>query len=163
MDNTSQIQNLNKWFWYYGVLPLVTLYLICINLVAELFQLSLVMLPTRSVTEFYMSELLFWSTLGIASIMIVWCNINAIRVFTLSSKIEAQDYKRKCTIMKISVFVFPILAFLCFIPVSLFFSFQGIYVPLFPIIEPFKDYLTPILYPIYEQLFEGFRFNLFYN
>ena len=159
MDNTSQIQILNKWFWYYGVLPLVTLYLICINFTAEFMYMS----PTRSRTEFFMSELLLCSTLGIASIMIVWCNINAIRVFTLSSKIEAKDYKRKCTIMKISVFVFPILAFLCFIPVSLFFSFQGIYVPLFPIIEPFKDYLTPILYPIYEQLFEGFRFNIFYN
>ena len=159
MDNTSQIQNLNKWFWYYGVLPLVTLYLICTNFTAEFLYMS----PTRSRTEFFMSELLFWSTLVIASIMIVWCVINAIKVFTLSSKIEVKDYKRKCTIMRISVIVFPILAFLCFIPVSLFFSFQGIYVPLFPIIEPFKDYLTPILYPIYEQLFEGFRFNLFYN
>ena len=142
------IDKLNRWFWYYGVLPLVFAYVICLNFIAEFVHILLIE-KNRSITMSYMGELLFYSTLGMAFLMIVWCIINAVRVYIISSKITAPEFKGKKYSFNISVILFPIIAFLGFIPVALILCKTKIYFPLFPLIEPIAQDLTPYLFPIY--------------
>ena len=74
------IDKLDRWFWYYGVLPLVFAYIICLNFTAEFVDILLIE-RDRSITLSYMGVMLFYSTLGMAFLMIFWCIINAF-VFT---------------------------------------------------------------------------------
>ena len=70
-DQILIMNKLNKWFWYFGVLPLVISYLMCLNFTAE--YLSIAMIERPSITLRYMGELLGFTTLGLAIIMIIWC------------------------------------------------------------------------------------------
>ena len=146
-DQILLMGKLRKWFWYYGVLPLVFAYLICLNFSAEF--VNILVIANRSITLYYMAELLYYSTFGIGCLMIVWCIINAVRVYIISSKITAPEFKRKKYSFNISVILFPIIAFLGFIPISLILCKTKIYFPLFPLIEPIAQDLTPYLFPIY--------------
>ena len=148
---TDQILIMNKlkrWFWYFGVIPLVFAYVICLNFIAEFVDIILSE-KHKSITISYMAELLFYSTLGIACMMIMWCFINAVRVFIISSKITSPEFKKKKYSLNISVILFPIIAFLGFIPLALILCKTKIYFPLFPLIEPIAQDLTPYLFPIY--------------
>ena len=146
-DQILIMDKLRKWFWYYGVLPLVVAYVICLNFAAEF--VNIVVIENRSITLYYMGELLYYTTVGIAFLMIIWCIINAIRVYIISSKITAPEFKRKKYSFNISVILFPIIAFLGFIPLALILCKTKIYFPLFPLIEPIAQDLTPYLFPIY--------------
>ena len=147
-DQILIMDKLRKWFWFFGVLPLVSAYVICLNFTAEFVHILLIE-KNRSITMSYMGELLFYSTLGMSCLMIVWCIINAVRVFIISSKITSPEFKRKKYSLNISVILFPIFAFLGFIPLSLILYKTEIYFPLFPLIEPIAQDLTPYLFPIY--------------
>ena len=147
-DQILIIDKLNRWFWYFGVLPLVFTYVICLNFTAELVDILMIE-KDKSITLSYMAALLFYSTLGMAFLMIVWCIINAVRVYIISSKITAPEFKGKKYSFNISVILFPIIAFLGFIPVALILCKTKIYLPLFPLIEPIAQDLTPYLFPIY--------------
>ena len=160
---TDQLLNskLNKWFWYCGVLPLTTSYLICLNFTAEFIDISLVERP--STTLFYMGELLGYTTLGLAIIMIFWCNINAMQVHKISSKITKSEFRIKKYILNTSVIFFPVVAFFGFVPFALILFDKKLFIPLFPIIEPIAQKLTPYLFPVYlviksfvKLIFTGF-------
>ena len=63
------------------------------------------------------------------------------------------------------VFLFDIIAFLGFIPLALILSKTKMYFPLFPLIEPIAQDLTPYLFPIYllitnasEYMFGNFSY-----
>ena len=147
-DQILVMTKLNRWFWYFGVIPLVISYIMFLNFTAVFFDILFIE-HDRSITLSYMGELLFYSTLGMALVMIVWCIINAVRVYIISSKITAPEFKRKKYSFNISVILFPIIAFLGFIPISLILCKTKIYFPLFPLIEPIAQDLTPYLFPIY--------------
>jgi len=147
-DQMLIIDKLDRWFWYYGVLPLVFAYIICLNFTAEFVDILMIE-QDRSITLSYMGAMLFYSTLGMAFLMIFWCIINAVRVYVISSKITAPEFKRKKYTLNISVILFPIIAFLGFIPLALILCKTKIYFPLFPLIEPIAQDLTPYLFPIY--------------
>lgn len=147
-DQILIMGKLRKWYWYYGFLPLIVAYVICLNFTAEFVHILLIE-KNRPITMPYMGELLFYSTLGMAFLMIVWCIINAVRVYIISSKITAPEFKGKKYSFNISVILFPIIAFLGFIPVALILCKTKIYFPLFPLIEPIAQDLTPYLFPIY--------------
>ena len=162
-DQILIMGKLRKWFWYYGVLPLVVAYMICLNFAAEF--VNIVVIENRSITLSYMGELLYYSTVGIAFLMIIWCLINAIRVYIISSKITAHELKGKKYSFNTSVILFPIIAFFGFIPLALVLSKTKIYFPLFPLIEPIAQDLTPYLFPIYllitnasEYMFGNFSY-----
>ena len=87
------MNKLNNWFWYFGVLPLVISYLMCLNFTAE--YLSIAMIERPSITLRYMGELLGFTTLGLAIIMIIWCVINSFRVHKIASKIKVSEFKTK--------------------------------------------------------------------
>ena len=113
-----------------------------------------------------MGSMLFYSTLGMAFLMIFWCIINAVRVYIISSKITSPEFKRKKYTLNISVILFPIIAFLGFIPLALILCKTKIYFPLFPLIEPIAQDLTPYLFPIYlfiinasEYMFGNFSYS----
>ena len=163
-DQILIMDKLRKWFWYYGVLPLVVAYVICLNFAAEF--VNIVVIENRSITLYYMGELLYYTTVGIAFFMIIWCIINAIRVYIISSKITSPEFKRKKYTLNISVILFPIIAFLSFIPLALILCKTKIYFPLFPLIEPIAQDLTPYLFPIYlfiinasEYMFGNFSYS----
>ena len=147
-DQILIMDKFRKWYWYYVFLPLIVAYVICLNFSAEFVHILLIE-KNRSITMSYMGELLFYSTLGMAFLMIVWCIINAVRVYIISSKITAPEFKGKKYSFNISVILFPIIAFLGFIPVALIICKTKIYLPLFPLIEPIAQDLTPYLFPIY--------------
>ena len=96
-----------------------------------------------------MGELLYYSTLGIAFLMVIWCIINAIRVYIISSKITAPELKNKKYSFNTSVILCPFIAFFGFIPLALTLSATKMYFPLFPLIKPIAQDLTPYLFPIY--------------
>ena len=109
-DQILLMGKLRKWFWYYGVLPLVVAYVICLNFAAEF--VNIVVIENRSITLYYMGELLYYTTVGIAFFMIIWCIINAIRVYIISSKITAPELKNKKYSFNTSVILCPFIAFL---------------------------------------------------
>ena len=146
-DQILIMDKLRKWFWYYGVLPLVVAYVICLNFAAEF--VNIVVIENRSITLYYMGELLYYTTVGIAFLMIIWCIINAIRVYIISSKITAPELKNKKYSFNTSVILCPFIAFFGFIPLALTLSATKMYFPLFPLIEPIAQDLTPYLFPIY--------------
>ena len=163
-DQILLMGKLRKWFWYYGVLPLVVAYVICLNFAAEF--VNIVVIENRSITLYYMGELLYYSTVGIAFSMIIWCIINAIRVYIISSKITAPELKNKKYSFNTSVILCPFIAFFGFIPLALTLSATKIYFPLFPLIEPIAQDLTPYLFPIYlfiinasEYMFGNFSYS----
>ena len=114
-------------------------------------------------TLFYMGELLFYTTLGMACLMVVWCIINAVRIFIISSKIDREDFKKKKLYLRLSVIFFPVIAFVGFIPLSFLVSMNNFYLPLFPFISPFAHELTPYLFPIYIFITDGLNFFLSIN
>ena len=61
MDQIILKEKLNKWFWYYGVLPLVISYVFCLNFAAEMLLIKMTL--QWSGTLFYMGELLFYMSL----------------------------------------------------------------------------------------------------
>lgn len=163
-DQILLMGKLRKWFWYYGVLPLVVAYVICLNFAAEF--VNIVVIENRSITLYYMGELLYYKTVGIAFFMIIWCIINAIRVYIISSKITAPELKNKKYSFNTSVILCPFIAFFGFIPLALTLSATKIYFPLFPLIEPIAQDLTPYLFPIYlfiinasEYMFGNFSYS----
>ena len=163
-DQILLMGKLRKWFWYYGVLPLVFAYVICLNFAAEF--VNIVVIENRSITLYYMGELLYYTTVGIAFLMIIWCIINAIRVYIISSKITAPELKNKKYSFNTSVILCPFIAFFGFIPLALTLSATKMYFPLFPLIEPIAQNLTPYLFPIYlfiinasEYMFGNFSYS----
>ena len=163
-DQILLMGKLRKWFWYYGVLPLVVAYVICLNFAAEF--VNIVVIENRSITLYYMGELLYYTTVGIAFFMIIWCIINAIRVYIISSKITAPELKNKKYSFNTSVILCPFIAFFGFIPLALTLSATKMYFPLFPLIEPIAQDLTPYLFPIYlfiinasEYMFGNFSYS----
>ena len=163
-DQILLMGKLRKWFWYYGVLPLVVAYVICLNFAAEF--VNIVVIENRSITLYYMGELLYYTTVGIAFLMIIWCIINAIRVYIISSKITAPELKNKKYSFNTSVILCPFIAFFGFIPLALTLSATKMYFPLFPLIEPIAQNLTPYLFPIYlfiinasEYMFGNFSYS----
>ena len=163
-DQILLMGKLRKWFWYYGVLPLVFAYVICLNFAAEF--VNIVVIENRSITLYYMGELLYYTTVGIAFLMIIWCIINAIRVYIISSKITAPELKNKKYSFNTSVILCPFIAFFGFIPLALTLSATKMYFPLFPLIEPIAQDLTPYLFPIYlfiinasEYMFGNFSYS----
>ena len=68
-DQILIMNKLNRWFWHFGVLPLVISYFMCLNFVAEYIQIHLTSNP--SITLFYMGELLFFVTLGLVILMVL--------------------------------------------------------------------------------------------
>ena len=163
-DQILLMCKLRKWFWYYGVLPLVVAYVICLNFAAEF--VNIVVIENRSITLYYMGELLYYTTVGIAFFMIIWCIINAIRVYIISSKITAPELKNKKYSFNTSVILCPFIAFFGFIPLALTLSATKMYFPLFPLIEPIAQNLTPYLFPIYlfiinasEYMFGNFSYS----
>ena len=163
-DQILLMGKLRKWFWYYGVLPLVVAYVICLNFAAEF--VNIVVIENRSITLYYMGELLYYTTVGIAYFMIIWCIINAIRVYIISSKITAPELKNKKYSFNTSVILCPFIAFFGFIPLALTLSATKMYFPLFPLIEPIAQDLTPYLFPIYlfiinasEYMFGNFSYS----
>ena len=163
-DQILLMGKLRKWFWYYGVLPLVVAYVICLNFAAEF--VNIVVIENRSITLYYMGELLYYTTVGIAFSMIIWCIINAIRVYIISSKITAPELKNKKYSFNTSVILCPFIAFFGFIPLALTLSATKMYFPLFPLIEPIAQDLTPYLFPIYlfiinasEYMFGNFSYS----
>ena len=163
-DQILIMDKLRKWFWYYGVLPLVVAYVICLNFAAEF--VNIVVIENRSITLYYMGELLYYTTVGIAFLMIIWCIINAIRVYIISSKITATELKNKKYSFNTSVILCPFIAFFGFIPLALTLSATKMYFPLFPLIEPIAQDLTPYLFPIYlfiinasEYMFGNFSYS----
>ena len=118
-------EKLTKWFWYWGVMPLSSLYIICLFFTLPMWHYiaddtrwnkTLTLIEAR-VDYFY--KVLSFPFMGIICFMIVWSVFNAIRVFTLSSKITAPDKSR--LYMRISVILFPIVSFILFIPISMLF------------------------------------------
>ena len=163
-DQILLMGKLRKWFWYYGVLPLVVAYVICLNFAAEF--VNIVVIENRSITLYYMGELLYYTTVGIAFFMIIWCIINAIRVYIISSKITTPELKNKKSSFNTSVILCPFIAFFGFIPLALTLSATKMYFPLFPLIEPIAQDLTPYLFPIYlfiinasEYMFGNFSYS----
>ena len=163
-DQILIMDKLRKWYWYYGVLPLVVAYVICLNFAAEF--VNIVVIENRSITLYYMGELLYYTTVGIAFFMIIWCIINAIRVYIISSKITAPELKNKKYSFNASVILCPFIAFFGFIPLALTLSATKMYFPLFPLIEPIAQNLTPYLFPIYlfiinasEYMFGNFSYS----
>ena len=154
-DQILIIDKYKRWFWYFGVLPLVTTYLICLNFIAEFFSIAFIEKP--SITLGYMASLLFYVTLGLALLMILWCLINTIRVYTISFKIKSPEFRIKKYIFNASVIFFPILAFIGFIPISIVMFEIGLYLPLFPLIEPIAQDLTPYLFPVYSLIVNTLR------
>ena len=86
MDQIILKEKLDKWFWYYGVLPLVISYVFCLNFAAEMILIKMTL--QWSGPLFYMGELLFYTTLGLACLMMIWCIINAARVFIILSNLN---------------------------------------------------------------------------
>ena len=163
-DQILLMGKLRKWFWYYGVLPLVVAYVICLNFAAEF--VNIVVIENRSITLYYMGELLYYTTVGIAFLMIIWCIINAIRVYIISSQITAPELKNKKYSFNTSVILCPFIAFFGFIPLALTLSATKMYFPLFPLIKPIAQDLTPYLFPIYlfiinasEYIFGNFSYS----
>ena len=154
-DQLLIIDKYKRWFWYFGVLPLITSYLICLNFIAEF--LSIVVIEKPSITLSYMASLLFFITIGLALLMILWCLINTIWVFTISFKIKLPEFRIKKYIFNASVIFFPIIAFLGFVPFSFFMYEIGLYLPLFPLIEPIAQDLTPYLFPVYSLIVNTLR------
>ena len=154
-DQILIIDKYKRWFWYFGVLPLVTTYLICLNFIAEFFSIALIEKP--SITLGYMASLLFYVTLGLALLMILWCLTNTIRVYTISFKIKSPEFRIKKYIFNASVIFFPIIAFVGFFPLSIFMYEIGLYLPLFPLIEPIAKDLTPYLFPVYSLIVNTLR------
>ena len=68
-DQILIMNKLNRWFWYFGVLPLVISYFMCLNFVAEYIQIGLISNP--SITILYMGKLLFFVTLGLVILMVL--------------------------------------------------------------------------------------------
>lgn len=155
------INKLNKSFWSYGVLPLIISYVLCLNFTAEMMQIKMTL--QWAGTLFYMGELLFYTTLGMACLMVVWCIINAVRIFIISSKIDREDFRKKKLYLRLSVIFFPVIAFVGFIPLSFLVSMNNFYLPLFPFISPFAHELTPYLFPIYIFITDGLNFFLSIN
>ena len=155
-DQILFMNKLNKWFWYFGVLPLVISYLMCLNFTAE--YLSIAMIERPSITLKYMGELLGFTTLGLAIIMIIWCIINAFRVHKIASKIKVSEFKTKKNIMKSSSIWFPIISVFGFIPISFMVFNNKLYFPLFSLIEPIAQDLTPYLFPVYLFLVNTLRY-----
>ena len=154
-DQLLIIDKYKRWYWYFGVLPLVTSYLICLNFIAEF--LSIVVLLKPSITQSYMASLLFFITIGLALLMILWCLINIIRVYMISFKIKLPEFRIKKYIFNASVIFFPITAFVGFFPLSIFMYEIGLYLPLFPLIEPIAQDLTPYLFPVYSLIVNTLR------
>lgn len=154
-DQLLIIDKYRRWFWYFGVLPLVASYLICLNFIAEF--LSIVISQKPSITQGYMASLLFFITLGLAILMILWCVINTIRTYKISFKIKLTEFRIKKYIFNASVIFFPIIAFVGFIPLSIIIYEIGLYLPLFPIIEPIAKDLTPYLFPVYLFIINTIR------
>ena len=156
MNEFLIMNKLNRWFWFCGVFPLVISYLICLNFAAEFVDITLKDRP--SITLFYMGELLGYTTLGMAVVMTLWCNVNAHRVYKIASQITSSKFKIKKFLLKTSVIFFPLSAFIGFIPLALTLFDKKLYFPLFPIIEPVAQNLTPYLFPVYKLL----KSTLFY-
>ena len=154
-DQILIIDKYKRWFWYFGVLPLVTSYLICLNFTAEMISIAAIEKP--SITLHYMLALLLFTTLGFILLMILWCIINIIRTYIISSRIKLSEFRIKKYIFNASVIFFPILAFVGFIPLSIIIYEIGLYLPLFPIIEPIAKDLTPYLFPIYSLIVNTLR------
>jgi len=146
-DQILMVNKLNKWFWLYGVFPLLTSYMLCLNFAVEYFLIQVEFKP--SITKYYMGELLGFTTLGLACIMILWCNIIAIRVHGISSNISIPNFKVRKFIFNISVIIIPVTAFIAFIPLVRVLFNNSLYFPLFPLIEPIAKDLTPFLFPVY--------------
>jgi hypothetical protein len=118
-------EKLTKWFWYWGVMPLSSLYIICLFFTLPMWHYiaddtrwnkTLTLIEAR-VDYFY--RLLDFLFMGIICFMIVWSVFNAIKVFILSSKITVPDKSR--LYMRVSVILFPIVSFILFIPISMLF------------------------------------------
>ena len=118
-------EKLTKWFWYWGVMPLSSLYIICLFFTLPMWHhivddtrwnKTLTLIEAR-VDYFY--RLLDFLFMGIICFMIVWSVFNAIKVFILSSKITVPDKSR--LYMRVSVILFPIVSFILFIPISMLF------------------------------------------
>ena len=154
-DQLLIIDKYKRWFWYFGVLPLIASYLICLNFIAEF--LSIVVIEKPSITLSYMASLLFFITIGLALLMILWCLINTIRVYMISFKIKLPEFRIKKYIFNASDIFFPIVAFVGFIPLSIFMYEIGLYLPLFPLIEPIAQDLTPYLFPVYSFIVNTIR------
>ena len=85
---------------------------------------------------------------------------------TISSKITAPELKNKKYSFNTSVILYPFIAFLGFIPLALTLSATKMYLPLFPLIKPIAQDLTPYLFPIYlfiinasEYMFGNFSYS----
>ena len=154
-DQIFIIDKYRRWFWYFGVLPLAASYIISLNFIAEF--LSIVVLQKPSITQSYMASLLFFITIGLALLMILWCLINTIRVYKISFKIKLPEFRIKKYFFNASVIFFPIIAFAGFIPLSIIMYEIGLYLPLFPIVEPVAQYLTPYLFPVYSFIVNTIR------
>ena len=123
-------EKLTKWFWYWGVMPLSSLYIICLFFTLPMWHYiaddtrwnkTLTLIEAR-VDYFY--RLLDFLFMGIICFMIVWSVFNAIKVFILSSKITVPDKSR--LYMRVSVILFPIVSFILFIPISMLFIYSWI-------------------------------------
>ena len=154
-DQLLIIDKYKRWFWYFGVLPLVTSYLICLNFTSEMISIAAVEKP--SITLHYMLALLLFTTLGLILLMILWCVINIIRTYIISSRIKLSEFRIKKYFFNASVIFFPIIAFVGFIPLSIIMYEIGLYLPLFPIIEPIAKDLTPYLFPVYSFIINTIR------
>ena len=161
MDQIILNEKMDKWFWYYGVLPLVISYVFCLNFAAEMLLIKMTL--QWSGTLFYMGELLFYTTLGLAFLMIIWCIVNAARVFVISSKIELEEFKKKKLYFRLSAIIFPIIAFVGFIPLTILIAMNNFYLPLYPFISPIAHELTPYLFPIYVYITNGVNYFLSIN
>ena len=102
-DQILIMNKLNRWFWYFGVLPLVISYFMCLNFVADYIQIHLTSNP--SITLLYMGELLFFVTLGLVILMVFWCNIDAFRVFKISSEITSSKFRFKKYMLNTAVYL----------------------------------------------------------
>ncbi len=121
-------EKLTKWFWYWGVMPLSSLYIISLLFALPFWHYTqddtrwnktLTLIEAR-IDYFY--RLLDFLFMGIICFMIVWSVFNAIKVFILSSKITVPDKSR--LYMRISVILFPIVSFILFIPISMLFIYS---------------------------------------
>ena len=119
IDQLLVKENLNRWFWCWGVLTLSLLYIGC--LFAALLILHDVADDTiwqRDLTALESKIRYFYNLLGliffvVASFMVVWSVFVAIKVFLISSKLSLPNRLR--FYMRISVIVCPIMAFASFI------------------------------------------------
>ena len=74
-----------------------------------------------------------------------------------------EKFKKKKLYFRLSAIIFPIIAFLGFIPLTLLIAMNNFYLPLYPFISPITQKLTPYLFPIYIYITNGVNYFLSIN